>query len=211
MELGYIIKIIVALGTMAGAAKVVYELSVGGKLRLREEYRFAKEFLKDLETTPKLHHLAEERGYYALAGTSSMKASEIKYLVSLRDADRRLKDYVLARRYVVLKEGTNKIGFRDKYRSVWSRTWRKVIHIITYMIGSFLSFSPLLVIQPFGLPPKYMLLVFITLPCFGFFAVDFMRSFVKISRGEVLVKEQQEHAPRIYVEKEHRKTAGTVT
>lgn len=211
MELGYIIKIIVALGTMAGVAKVVYELSVGGKLRLREEYRFAKEFLKDLEATPKLHHLAEERGYYALAGTSSMKVSEIKYLVSLTDADRRLKDYVLARRYVVLNERTNKIDFRDKYKAVWSRTWRKVIHIITYMIGSFLSFSPLLVIQPLGLPPKYMLLVFITLPCFGFFAVDFMRSFVKISRGEVLIKEQQEHIPRIYVEKEHRKIAGTVT
>lgn len=211
MDLGYIIKIIVALGTMAGVAKVVYELSIGGKLRLREEYRFAKEFLKDLETTPKLHHLAEERGYYALAGTSSMKVSEIKYLVSLTDADRRLKDYVLARKYVMLNESTNKISFREKYRSVWSRTWRKIIHIVTYMIGSFLSFSPLLVIQPFGLPPKYMLLVFITLPCFGFFAVDFMRSFVKISRGEALVREQQEHAPRIYVEKEHRKTVGTIT
>ncbi len=209
MDIGYIIKLILALGTMIGAAKVVYELSLGGKLRLREEYRFAKEFLNDLEATPKLHHLAEERGYYALAGTSSMKVSEIKYLVSLTDADRRLKDYVLARKYVVLNDETNKIDFRKKYRSAWSRTWRKAIHIITYMIGSFLSFSPLLIIQPFGLPPKYMLLVFITLPCFGLFAVDFMRSFVKISRGEALVKEQQEHAPKIYIEKYHRKAAGT--
>ncbi len=210
MDLGNIIKIIIALGTMAGVAKVIYEFSVGGKLRLREEYRFAKEFLKDLETLPKLHHLAEERGYYALAGTSSMKVSEIKYLVSLTDADRRLKDYVLARKYVNLNVGTNKIGFREKYRSAWSRTWRKVIHVIAYMIGSFLSLSPLLVIQPFGLPQKYMLLVLITLPCFGIFAVEFLRSFVKISRGEALVKEQQEHAPRIYIEKEHKKATGMI-
>ncbi|RMP68472.1 hypothetical protein [Pseudomonas syringae group genomosp. 3] len=210
MELRYIIQLIVAIGTMAGVAKVVYELSIGGKLRLREEYRFAKEFLKDLEVTPKLHHLAEERGYYALAGTSSMEISEIKYLVSLTGADRRLKDYVLARKYVVLNERRNKIDFREKYKVSWSRTWRKYFYVLSYIIGCLLSFSPLLVIQPLGISPKYILLIFLTLPCFGFFAVDFMRSFVKISRGEVLIIEQQEHIPRIHIEKERKKVANTV-
>lgn len=209
MDLSFIIKIIIALGTMAGAAKIVYELAVGGKLRLREEYRFAKEFLKDLESPDTLHHLAEERGYYALAGTSSMKVSEIKYLVSLTDADRRLKDYVLSRKYVTLNEQTSRISFHERYKSSWSRNWRKCIHIAAYMIGCLLAFSPLLVIQPLGLPPKYMLLILVTLPCFGSFAVEFIRSFVKISRGEALVKEQQEHAPRIYLEKEHRTTPAT--
>ena len=210
MELEYLIKIIVALGTMAGVAKIVYEFSSGSKSRLREEYRFAKEFLKDLETTPRPHHLAEERGYYAIAGTSSMKTSEIKYLISLTDADRRLKDYVLARKYVVLHENSSKIGFREKYKSRWSRKIRKILHITIYMLGAFLSFSPLLVTQPMGLGPKYMLMVFITLPCFGFFAVDSLRAFVKIARGEALVREQQEHAPRIYVTKEHKKAPSQV-
>ena len=211
MDVENAIKIIAALVAMAGAAKIVYELSIGGKLRLREEYRFAKEFLRDLETVPKLHHLAEERGYYALVGTSSLNISEIKYLISLTGADRRLKDYVLARKYLILNEGANKVNFRGKYESRWSRVWRKATHISAYMVGSLLSFSPLLITQPLGLPPKYMLLVFVTLPCFGFFAVDFMRSFVKISRGEALVKEQREHAPKIHLEKGHRKNPAPVS
>ena len=206
MEIEYIIKIIIALGTMAGVAKIVYEFTNGSKLRLREEYRFAKEFLKDLESTPPLHHLAEERGYYAIAGTSSMKVSEIKYLVSLTDAGRRLKDFVLARKYVELNENNNRIEFRKKYKSKWKRTARKIFHVAIYVIDASIGFSPLLIVQPFGLEPKFMLLVLITLPCFGFFAVEALRSAVKIARGEALVREQQEHAPRIYVTKEHRKS-----
>lgn len=210
LEIEYIIKIIVALGTMAGVAKIVYEFSSGTKSRLREEYRFAKEFLKDLEASPRPHHLAEERGYYAIAGTSSIKMSEIKYLVSLTDADRRLKDYVLARKYVTLHDDTNRIGFREKYKSKYSRKIRKIAYIGIYIVGAFLGFSPLLIIQPMGLAPKYMLMIFITLPCFGFFAVDSLRAFVKIARGEALVTEQQEHAPRIYVAKEHKKAPAAL-
>jgi len=206
MEVEYIVKTILALAAIAGMAKIIYEFSAGGKLRLREEYRFAKEFLNELSSNPQLHHLAVERGYYALAGTSSMKVSEIKYLVSLSDADRRLKDYVLARKYVEVKEKNHRIEFRDKYKSPFSRLWRKIVSIIVYMIGAFLSFSPLLMVKPLGLEPRYMLTVIVTLPCFGFFAVDSLRIFVKIVRGEVLVNEQREHAPLIIVKDGHKKT-----
>jgi hypothetical protein len=205
MEVEYIVKTILAFAAIAGVAKIIYEFSAGGKLRLREEYRFAKEFLNELSSNPQLHHLAVERGYYALAGTSSMKVSEIKYLISLSNPDRRLKDYVLARKYVELKEKSNRIEFRDKYKSSFARMWRKIVSVIVYMIGAFLSFSPLLLVKPLGLEPRYMFTVLITLPCFGFFAVDALRVFVKIVRGEALVKEQREHAPLIIVKDEHKK------
>jgi hypothetical protein len=64
----------------------------------------------------------------------------------------------------------------------------------------------LLLVKPLGLEPRYMFTVLITLPCFGFFAVDALRVFVKIVRGEALVKEQREHAPLIIVKDEHKKT-----
>ena len=201
MDVEQFIKIILALAAMAGIAKIIYEFSMGSRLRLKDDYRFAKEFLGDIEANPKLHHLVIERGYYAIAGTVSMKVSEIKYLISLSDAERRLKDYVLARRYVELVEASNKIDFRYKYKKHFSRVWRKALAILVYMVGCFLAFSPLLMIKPLGLEPKYLLLVLFTLPCFGFFAVDALRSFVKIARGEALVKEQQENSPLIFISK----------
>jgi hypothetical protein len=211
MDVELVIKTIAALAAIAGVAKIIFEFSVGGKLRLREEYRFAKEFLNELESNSKLHHLAVERGYYAIAGTSAIKVPEIKYLISLTNADGRLKDYVLSRRYVELKEKTNRIDFRDKYKKRWSRVWRKAVYLSVYFIGSFLALSPLLLVKPLGLEPKYMLMVFFTLPCFGFFAVDSLRGFVKVARGEALVKEQEEHAPLIFVNKDHKKSNTIVT
>jgi hypothetical protein len=211
MDVALVIKVILALAAMAGVAKIIYEFSAGGKLRLKDEYRFAKEFLNELSSNEKLHHLAIERGYYALAGTSSIKVSEIKYLISLTSPDRRLKDYVLSRKYVELKQRSNRIDFRDKYKSGFSRVWRKIVFVSVYFVGSCLAFSPLLLIKPFGLEPKFMLLILVTLPCFGFFAVDSMRGFVKIVRGEALVKEQEEHAPLIYVKTEHKKPSSVVT
>jgi hypothetical protein len=184
---------------MAGIAKIIYEFSVGSTHRLKEDYRFAREFLGALETNPKLHHLAVERGYYAIAGATSMKLSEIKYFISLSGAERRLKDFVLARGYVELNERSNKIGFRSRYKQRWPRAWRKAMWVTIYIGGCFLAFSPLLMVKPMDLESKYLLLVFFTLPCFVFFAVDALRPVVQISRGEALVKEQQEHAPVIYV------------
>ncbi|WP_339492580.1 hypothetical protein [Pseudomonas sp. EA_15y_Pfl2_R67] len=70
VEIGNIVKIIMAIGAMIGVAKIIYELSSSSKLKLREEYKFAKEFLADLDEETPPHHLAVERGYYALAGTS---------------------------------------------------------------------------------------------------------------------------------------------
>jgi hypothetical protein len=52
---------------------------------------------------------------------------------------------------------------------------------------------------PLKLEPKFMLLAFATIPSFGFFAFDALRSFIKIQRGEALVKEQAKHAPLIMV------------
>ena len=199
MEIGNIVKIIMAIGAMIGVAKIIYELSSGSKLKLREEYKFAKEFLADLDEETPAHHLAVERGYYALAGTSSIQVSDIKYLISLSNPDKSLKDYAFSRKYVELNKKLHKIDFRLKYQRKFSRVWRKSFYVLIYVLASLLAMSPVLLAAPFNLGPKFMLLALVTIPGCGFFAFDALRSCMKIMRGEALVKEQEKHVPLIIV------------
>jgi len=199
MEIENIVKIIMAIGAMIGVAKIIYELSSSSKLKLREEYKFAKEFLADLDEETPLHHLAVERGYYALAGTSSIQVSDIKYLISLSNPDKSLKDYALSRKYVELNKKFHKIDFRSKYQRKFSRIWRKSFYVLIYVLASLLAMSPLLLAAPFNLGPKFMLLALVTIPGCGFFAFDALRGCMKIMRGEALVKEQEKHVPLIIV------------
>jgi len=205
VDIEIIIKITTAIFAVLGAAKIIYEFSSGSKLKLREEYRFAKEFLNDIDQKPKPHHLAIERGYYAIAGTSAIKASEISHLISLSSPDKSLKDYVLSRKYVELNERSHKIEFRKKYKNRWSRNWRKGLCLTVYFLGSFLAISPFILTHPFNLELKFMLLAFATIPCFGFFAFDSLRGFIKIMRGETLVNEQEKYTPLIIVKTEAKK------
>ncbi|SPO55668.1 conserved protein of unknown function [Pseudomonas sp. JV551A1] len=69
-----LVKAVSIIGAILAGAKIIFEFTIGKLSRLREEYRFAKEFLHDLQETDaskKLHPMAVERGYRALAGTRS--------------------------------------------------------------------------------------------------------------------------------------------
>ncbi|MEI8613671.1 hypothetical protein P4S54_08215 [Shewanella sp. PP-He15 brown] len=204
METETIIKIITVIFGIIGAAKIIFDLSTGSKVKLRDEYRFAKEFLKDLTQEPKLHPLAIEKGYYAIAGTASIKSKEIEYILSLENPDRCLKDYTLSRKYLEhLGDNENtKIDFANKYKNPWPRAWRKAAYIITYVLGGFAAMSPFL-LQQFLSAETKQVLVFsaITIPTFGVFAFDSLRSFIKISRAESLVKNQNKHTKLILVER----------
>ena len=97
MESEIIIKIILAIVGIMGAAKIIYELILGSKSKLREEYRFSKEFLNDLSQNKNLHPFVIEKGYQAIAGTSTVNGEEISYLLSLEKPVECINDYVLAK------------------------------------------------------------------------------------------------------------------
>ncbi|MCI0919425.1 hypothetical protein JNA64_19890 [Pseudomonas stutzeri] len=202
MEIETIFKLVTAALGIFGVAKIIYEFSTGSKNKLREEYRFAKEFLRDIAQEPKLHPLAIEKGYYAIAGTTSIKSKEIEYVLSLENPDTCLKDYTLSRQYLehISQNGNFKIEFSQKYKSNFSRNWRKTVHVLVYFFGSFIALSPLLLFKPLGLNiNQFMGLAIITMPVFGFFAFDSLKSFIKIKRGEKLVSSQSKHTKLIIV------------
>lgn len=203
MDIETIIKLITVVFGIIGAAKVIFDLSSGSKVKLRDEYRFAKEFLKDLTLEPKLHPLAVEKGYYAIAGTTAIKSKEIEYILSLENPDRCLKDYTLSRKYLEhlgANENT-KIDFANKYKKIWARTWRKYTYLSIYFVSALAAMSPFLLQQLLSAETKKVLIFSaITIPTFGLFAFDSLRKFIKISRAEALVKNQSKHTKLILVE-----------
>ncbi|MFL9898833.1 hypothetical protein PQR71_11815 [Paraburkholderia fungorum] len=94
---------------------------------MRDEYKFAKDYLEDQSKNPKMHPFLRELGCRAIAGDERLTAEEVEYLLSLTNPDRALKDYVMGRPYLAhLPTGGNlKVNFREKFRKAFPRKWRQ--------------------------------------------------------------------------------------
>ncbi|MBV4507521.1 hypothetical protein HU751_022055 [Pseudomonas sp. BW13M1] len=210
MDIENIKTIAILIGTAVGFVsllfttyKIVRDLATSNKSRLKEDYRFAREFLKDLDDK-NLHNLAKDRGLYAIAGTDSMNIADITYLLQLSNADRCIKDYTLAYRFVEYDDKRDRISFRKKYQIPSSRRWRKLLYMGGYV------FFAMLAILPFWLTSftiKLLPLAIFTLPSFGLLAAESARNFIKLKRGEALVSEQSKHTELIAIDANRRKTA----
>lgn len=110
MNFETIIKIIGLIAAIIGAAKIIYEITTGRKSHLREDYKFAKEFLEDLKNNPNLHPFAVEKGYHAIAGSEIIDSEEISYILLLKNPGKSLRDYILSKKYLQILEKMSTIG-----------------------------------------------------------------------------------------------------
>ncbi len=199
MEL--VTKLILAIPAIIGAGKIIYDITIGKKSHLREEYKFAKEFLSDVENGG-LHPFALEKGYYSLAGTTCLSPEVIAYILSLKKPSQCLKDYVLSYQLMeeLQPEGNLKLNFKKKYKASWYRNCLKFFYSAGYFLFAFIAVSPLIVSQYLGIsvPNSFVLLAF-TLPLSGTLAWTSLTAFVKIARGEELVLNQEKHTSTIIV------------
>lgn len=202
MEIETIVKVATALVAIVGIGRHLYDVISGNKPKLRDEYRFARDFLSDVEKAGYLHPFALEKGYHAIAGTTNIRSQEVAYLLTLDDPAKCLRDFVLSRKHTELLNitGDLKIGFAKKYQKNWSRKWRKYLYICSYAMFAFGAIAPLLFAKSFGFQPKPLLsLIVFTLPVFGFIAWSSLKSFASIYRGERLIENQNTHTRRIVI------------
>lgn len=200
MDIELVLKVIGAVAAVFGVGRALYEIISGNKPKLRDEYKFARDFLDDLSTKKDLHPFVIEKGYHAIAGTTAIKGEEVAYILTLENSARCLRDFVLARKYIehINTTGDLQIAFSGKYKSAWSRRWRKYIYVTGYSVFAFAALSPLLLNGPMAINAKAMFaLLAFTLPVFGLLAWNSLQSFVQIYRGEKLVENQQKHTKRI--------------
>lgn len=200
MDIETLGKFIAAAVAIFGVGRALYEIISGNKPKLRDEYKFARDFFEDLASKKTLHPFAIEKGYQAIAGTTAIKSDEVAYILTLENPARCLRDFVLSRKYIehLNTTGDLQITFAKKYKSGWSRNWRKFVYMTAYVLFAYGTLSPLVHAEQLGLQPKSLLtLLAFTLPLFGFIAWNSIRSFARIYRGEKLIENQQKHTKRI--------------
>lgn len=194
MDIDIVLKLVGALVSIISVGKIVYELTLSQKIRLRDDYKFAKEFFEELAKTPAPHPLVVERGYHAIAGDRSLAVEEIQYLLTLENPSSALREYVLARDYLehLPQSEPPKIRFKPKYAAEFARKWRQWVFMIGYSISAFLAISPLLFMAVFkvnsGVGPSIAILFAFG---FGVPAYGFLMNYVRLKLGERLVSQQQ--------------------
>lgn len=194
MEVETIIKIIGAIAAIFTAGKITYDVTTAKQSRLREDYKFAKEFLEDLKNSPDLHPFAVEKGYQAIVGSTILSSEEIAYLLSLTNSGKCLNDYVLSKKYLQLLSinGDLRLTFAEKYSSSYSRWWRKGMYLFFYIICAVILIFPIFV-------PTSLIFTLITVPVFSYWAFISLKSYSRIVRGEKLVKHQRRHTQMVII------------
>lgn len=200
MELDLILKGCTLLVGVVGAGKLLYDLSISKRSRMREEYNFAKNFLEEANTNPTLHPFLREKGYQAIAGDRQMSADEIEYLLSLERPDRALRDYALGRSYLehFARSGNFHIKFKKKYQKKWSQQWRIYLYAGLYIALGFLAFSPLIfaTIFPMSNTQTFLTLLLSVIVCGPYAWLSLIAS-TRIYRAQMLVEHQHKHTKKI--------------
>jgi hypothetical protein len=200
VDLESVIKVASFVFGLGSAAKVIYEISTGRRSRMRDEYKFAKEFMEALAAPDPMHPFLREKGFQAIAGDNQLSADEVEYLLLLQKPDRALRDYVLGKRYIdhLPHIGNLQVKFRAKYEGSWSRSWRKTFFLIAYALLVFLAFSPLLLSKLLFKSITEVLAAFgLTLLVFGPYAWFSLVAATRIYRAEKLVQNQSKHTQSI--------------
>jgi hypothetical protein len=193
MDIELFAKLVTVAGSVFALYKVIAEFVITKKSRLREEFKFIKEFIADLK--PDTHPFVIEKGYLAITGDSTLTAKEITYLLSLSSPAQALKKYSVARKYVEFKEATAtekaQVAFRDKYTEN-KRKWVKRLNLATYILFATLAFAPIPFARDiFGTNWQVGLVVIsMALLSFGPLAFTSLAEYGRVLRGEELVAMQ---------------------
>lgn len=162
--------------------------------RLRDDYKFAKEFFSELTGPKEMNAFQKAKGYQALAGVNWIGIDEGDYLTSLKDPAKALDRYVKGHEHLIFvpsSAGGPQVAFQPHLLKSWSRSWRKWAYVAAYVVSFVLAIWPLF----FGAwlvsnPSQWILTMGISAAVFGPSAAIALNAIAKIVAAERLVTEQ---------------------
>lgn len=173
--------------------KIVVEVGAGRRSRFRDEYKFAREFLDDIQKTPQMHPFLRQKGYQALAGDNRLTAQTVEYLLTLPESARALRLYVMGLPYLqhTATAVSSQVSFKRKFESHAARVSRKIAYLVAYGLFYALGAAPLfsLPLSLFGLAPSPYLFLTTALFCWPLAALS-LWSGMRIMAAESLVDAQ---------------------
>ncbi|AMC35453.1 hypothetical protein [Janthinobacterium sp. B9-8] len=141
-----LVKFFSILGVLFSIYNIWRGTSLSWKPMRRDDYKFAKEFLADIQSFSPLHPYLIESGGAVILGKEGATLSEITYLLNQRNSLKAIKRYAAAgQEYVEYLESEGCISFRDKYKSKEKRKFLKIKYVILFVVFFSISFSPFLI------------------------------------------------------------------
>lgn len=186
-----------AIGLFASiftAYKLFLEVVLHRKTRLRDEYKFVKEFLIDIGTSSEPHPYLVERGFAAISGKDNLTAEEIRFFLSQRNPSLSLKRYSAAReRYVEYCGHDHFVKFKGKFTDPTKRKWSKILNGVGYIFFAALSLAPIFFASNlFGTNWQMgALIIVMFMLAFGPQAIWCLLEVGRITKGEKLVDGQR--------------------
>jgi hypothetical protein len=195
-EFEFAARVVALLAAAFATYKGGFEVLMHGRARLRDEYRFAKEFFEDMNTARSpMHAFLRDKGLQAIAGTDSVTANEVEYLLKLPEPAVSLKDYVFARNLLTHRAtaGEIEIFFKRSWEGARKRWIAKALGFSGYVVLFMAAMSPLFL--PFLTKDTggSLKLLLVTLPVFGGLAFFVLLETARVARAERLIGRQ---APR---------------
>lgn len=196
MDIMVVIRFVPVFVGIATIGKIIYDMMYATKAKLRDEYKFAKEFL-DEENLKKVHPFARDKGYQAIAGCTDITSKEIAYLLSLSNPIQRLNDYKMSRRFFKNDQpsGDFALIYKNRYKSNVYRWLLKAFYMLLYIALALVATSPYLYPEYFGQHGIFTLMI--TLPLFGYLAIQSLYSGLRVICAERLMKKMDYHSSNI--------------
>jgi len=182
------------LASIYTAYKLIFDGFWNRKVRLRDEYKFVKDFIADVTTHTKPHPYLVEKGFAAITGKDNLTSVEILYLLGQPNPSLSLKRYSSSRQsYVEFNEIAQCIEFKVNYSDEKKRKRAKILNGIGYFIFASFALAPIFFATNLFGNNWIMAVVFILLflGAFAPLAVMFILEVNKIVRGELLVSSQK--------------------
>jgi hypothetical protein len=177
------------------AGNAIIAIIKGRTSQLRDDYKFAKEFIADLNGVAAESAFLKQRGSHALTGDASIEFRTLEYLWRLEDPSQRIRDYSLGFQYLEhlhTASAADPIRFVRPYDQHWRRWLFKGWFLLCYVVTYLLSTSPLLlsILGKWGKSSPYPALVVM---CIVFLPMAFlaMKARVRMQRAEKLVECQR--------------------
>lgn len=179
------------IATAVSIHKGFAEAGINNQSRLREEFRFSKEFI-DLLNQSQSHPFLIEQGYLAIYG-KRLNANEIKHLLSFPNPSKILRDYTLAKYY--LQYSDRELQYKPKYRSKHRRDQTKKINLVGYSVFAVFALLPVVFSNLFkNISFSLVVAIGIWIFALGFPAWLFLNSYSQIAAAERVIEEDRKRA-----------------
>jgi len=133
----------------------------------KEQYRFTKEFLADVEANKDMPSFLKVMGYRALVGGAKIDSSLVECTIKVKNYSDALADCTLGHQFLEATSDCSRLSFKHRYETKALRRSVRIWCYAGYVLFYSLATSPVWLNVAFGSrDPQYLWTLVLTVPAF---------------------------------------------